>query len=58
MLDVVAAGGGVLDVVVTSVVDELDEVEETLLDWVVTEELVLDAEDELGLDEDVVDEID
>ena len=58
MLDDVAAGGGVLDVVVTSVVDELDEVEETLLDWVETEELVLEAEDELGLDEDVVDEID
>jgi len=58
VLDDVAAGGGVLDVVVTSVVDELDEVEETLLDWVETEELVLEAEDELGLDEDVVDEID
>lgn len=59
MLDVVAAGGGVLDVVVTSVVDKLDEIEESLLIWVVTvEELGLEVEEiELEL-EDVVDEVD
>jgi len=59
VLDVVAAGGGVLDVVVTSVVDKLDEIEESLLIWVVTvEELGLEVEEiELEL-EDVVDEVD
>ena len=59
MLDVVAAGAGVLDVVVTSVVDKLDEIEESLLIWVVTvEELGLEVEEiELEL-EDVVDEVD
>jgi len=59
VLDVVAAGAGVLDVVVTSVVDKLDEIEESLLIWVVTvEELGLEVEEiELEL-EDVVDEVD